>query len=367
MVFETAFAERARIDASGNLLVGTTSAATQITFSGSSGRTYQLSTNDAFAGVFDYLKSRGTAGSPSAVQNGDSLFLQRVAPFQGFNYTYLNMTSVEVDGTFTSGQNPPTRISWYTNLANSATTERMRLTSFGDLGIGTTNPALQRGLHVANIPSGLGIRVSGPIGNNSWGGGIEFYSDDRTTVVSSIVASTGGMQFNFGGFERARITSDGQLLVGRQTAFDQAMVAISYNSGLNQGLIIGNTAAATSDAMRFKVSGSNIGSITTSTTATTYNTSSDYRLKTITGPITTSGAYIDSLRPVEGTWKADGSAFVGLIAHEVQEVSRTAVATGTKDGEQMQGMDYSSSEIIANLIAEIQALRARVLAIEKRD
>ena len=93
-----------------------------------------------------------------------------------------------------------------------------------------------------------------------------------------------------------------------------------------------------------------------------YNTSSDYRLKNITGPITTSGAYIDSLNPVEGTWKADGSTFVGLIAHEVQEASRTNVATGTKDGEEMQGMDYSSAEIIANLIAEVKSLRQRLAA-----
>jgi hypothetical protein len=74
--------------------------------------------------------------------------------------------------------------------------------------------------------------------------------------------------------------------------------------------------------------------------------------------------YIASLKPVEGTWKSNGSPFVGLIAHEVQEASRTNVATGVKDGEQMQGMDYSSAEIIANLIAEVQSLRKRVFQLE---
>jgi hypothetical protein len=51
-----------------------------------------------------------------------------------------------------------------------------------------------------------------------------------------------------------------------------------------------------------------------------------------------------------------------LIAHEVQEASRTTVATGVKDGEEMQGMDYSSAEIIANLIAEVKSLRQRLTA-----
>ena len=111
---------------------------------------------------------------------------------------------------------------------------------------------------------------------------------------------------------------------------------------------------------------SGVGSISTTGSATAYNTSSDYRLKNITGPITNSGAYIDSLNPVEGTWKADGSTFVGLIAHEVQEASRTSVATGVKDGEEMQAMDYSNSELIANMIAELKSLRARVAQLESK-
>jgi hypothetical protein len=111
-------------------------------------------------------------------------------------------------------------------------------------------------------------------------------------------------------------------------------------------------------------SGTSVGNISCTVSATAYNTSSDYRLKNITGPITTSGAYIDSLNPVEGTWKADGSTFVGLIAHEVQEASRTQVATGTKDGAEMQAMDYSSAELIANLIAEVKSLRQRVATLE---
>jgi hypothetical protein len=98
--------------------------------------------------------------------------------------------------------------------------------------------------------------------------------------------------------------------------------------------------------------------------AASYNISSDYRLKDIDGPIANSGAYIDALKPVQGSWKSGGKRFVGLLAHEVQEVSETAIATGEKDGNEMQAMDYSSPEIIANLIAEIQSLRARVAQLE---
>ncbi len=106
--FRVAGAERARMDASGNFMVGRTGSISQITFDGSSGITYQRSTANEFSGVLDYLKSRGTSASPAAVQNGDGIFTLRSAPYHGSAFTYLNSMSVDVDGTFTSGQNPPT-------------------------------------------------------------------------------------------------------------------------------------------------------------------------------------------------------------------------------------------------------------------
>lgn len=61
----------------------------------------------------------------------------------------------------------------------------------------------------------------------------------------------------------------------------------------------------------------------------------------------------------------DGSTFVGLIAHEAQEASRTQVATGVKDGPEMQAMDYSNAELIACMIAELKSLRALVAQLEQ--
>jgi hypothetical protein len=137
-------------------------------------------------------------------------------------------------------------------------------------------------------------------------------------------------------------------------------------TGSGGGMLLRIAKAAEGTAHQFAVNSNVVGTIYTTASATTYNTTSDYRLKNITGPITTSGAYIDSLNPVEGTWKADGSTFVGLIAHEAQEASRTQVATGVKDGAEMQAMDYSNSELIANLIAEVKSLRQRVATLEAK-
>jgi hypothetical protein len=114
-----------------------------------------------------------------------------------------------------------------------------------------------------------------------------------------------------------------------------------------------------------------LGGITTNGTVITYGGTSDYRLKNITGPLTDSGTFIDALKPKVGTWKADGSKFVGFIAHEFAEVSPSSVS-GEKDAVDSdgkpvyQGMQASSAEVIANLVAQIQELRQRVAGLETK-
>lgn len=244
-------------------------------------------------------------------------------------------------------------------------TEQMRLTSTG-LGIGTSSPTSK--LVVSN-GGGAGLEVN-PTGVASAPVILSYNRSGAAYTQLTYLALQHVWQNS--GTEVARINTSGALLVGQTSwAFANNGTQIAANGRIFN---TSNTdynmelAGSTNARIRFYSSaggsGTTVGNITVDTTNTQYNTSSDYRLKNITGPITTSGAYIDSLNPVEGTWKIDGSTFVGLIAHEAQEVSRTKVATGVKDGPDMQGMAYSSAEIIANLIAELQSLRKRVAQLE---
>jgi hypothetical protein len=183
----------------------------------------------------------------------------------------------------------------------------------------------------------------------------QYYAASGAHIWRTAPSGTAGNAITF--TQAMSLLANGTLCVNT-TSSTPGSGAIQISAKNSVGLGTNDTAAYYSIANYFNSSFA--GGLYVTSGVTTLITSSDYRLKNITGPIKTSGAYIDSLNPVEGTWKADGSAFVGLIAHEVQEVSKTLVATGTKDGEKMQGMTYSSPEMIANLIAEIQSLRKRL-------
>ena len=83
-----------------------------------------------------------------------------------------------------------------------------------------------------------------------------------------------------------------------------------------------------------------VGSIQASGSATNFNTSSDYRLKTDAQPMTGASARVLALKPVNFEWISDGSRTDGFLAHEAQAVVPEAV-TGTKDA--MMDEEYQVS------------------------
>ena len=105
-----------------------------------------------------------------------------------------------------------------------------------------------------------------------------------------------------------------------------------------------------------------VGRIQTSGLVTSYITSSDYRLKEDLKDF--NGLEMISNIPVYNhKWKVDNSRSYSVLAHELQEVLPQAVS-GEKDGEEMQGVDYS--KIVPLLIKSIQELTAKVELLENK-
>ena len=316
--FGTNNTERMRLDSSGNLGIGTASPSFKLDVSGTSNVLQTTSSN----GINNFYQV--TSSGTTVLQNDQGAY------------------------------------AFYTGGG-----EKLRLTTSGDLGIGTASPAAR-----------LDVVTSGP--------GLATFTRDLATDVSfnisadndGTICSTGGvhnMRFFTNSAERARITSAGDLLVG-QTAGGYSN-SNSMTLEKSAGYCVFNHLSGTSSGTKyhfFVLGGTEIGSITQNgTTAVAYNTSSDYRLKDNPQPLTNSGAFIDALQPKTWDWKTDGSRGVGFIAHEVQAVSPGSVV-GEKDAVDadgkpaMQAMEYGSAEFIANIVAELQSLRKRVAELESK-
>jgi Chaperone of endosialidase len=214
----------------------------------------------------------------------------------------------------------------------------------------------------------------------------------NSTVTRLYSATTGSatllpLAFGMGVSEAARIDTGLNFLVGR-TSFSSANSGVKgttfntlgyisletdYNTG---GSLYINTFGAGSNSTNqiyFYRNNTAAGLIVTNpSNQTSLVASSDYRLKNTITPLTTSGAFIDKLKPSSWIWNSSGVTDAGFIAHEAAEVTPNSVY-GEKDAVDKDGnpvyqmMNASSSEIIANMVAELQDLRRRVAQLEAKN
>lgn len=135
------------------------------------------------------------------------------------------------------------------------------------------------------------------------------------------------------------VQSDGRTQIGTTTSDTAKLFVYQASTTLADGGIVvrhqGAGASAATMVRFLNNAGAEAGSITSTSTATTYATSSDYRLKESVKPMTGALAKIDLLKPCFYSWKIDGSDGEGFIAHELQQVFPQAV-TGKKDGTRIE-------------------------------
>jgi len=242
--------------------------------------------------------------------------------------------------------------------------EIARFDSSGNLGIGTSSPTAPLDVKVGTGNFSVGLQgaanaqltASGVLRFNTTAGTTVFA---QNATESMRIDSDGGVRIN----NTSNATFSAQLNTQFTTGFQCGMYLKVTNTSSSQSMMIfGNT---NNDA---------VGSIATSGSGTSYNTSSDYRLKQDIAPMTGALAKVALLKPVTYKWKFDGSDGEGFIAHELAEVCPHAV-TGEKDGVQTveikdedgnvtgtevrpihQGID--TSFLVATLTAAIQELKA---------
>ena len=290
--------------------------------------------------------------------------------------------------------------------------ERMRIDSSGNLGIGTTNPAQpfvvaegtnQHGVEIA--PGSLSYIQAYDRATSDYGdlkidaqtiqfgtdngtermridssgnaiftksGGAYLQLKDASAVRGAInVGTSDGLIFTTGSSftERMRIDSSGNLLVGRTSASFGSATGLVIRPNNDSYIITNGTPALTlrrnssnGDIMQFYRDGTQVGYISASTTGTSYQSGSDRRLKENIADADDAGSKIDAIQVRKFDWIADGShQDYGMIAQELQTVAPEAVG-GDPDSDKMMGVDYS--KLVPMLVKEIQSLRARVQQLE---
>ena len=213
--------------------------------------------------------------------------------------------------------------------------ERVRIDSAGNVGIGTSLPAAK--LHLASgsaleqriVHEGNGTTVIRRDGSTSYllseSGGATSRNLAFGYQTSSGSAITETMRIDSSGHLLVSKTSPGDFTPGFEVQPTGTMLA--YRTGGLAG-IFGRS--NNGELIRFNENVTQVGSISITGNSTAYNTSSDYRLKEDDVPMTGATERVKALRPINFAWKTDGSRVDGFFAHEVQEVVPEA-ATGAKD------------------------------------
>jgi hypothetical protein len=441
LLFGTSNTERMRIDSSGNLGVGTSSLSNGVKTVIQGSQTGGAAATSGTTQTYGLLRLQGTTftsaldmgtngGNYAWIQSTDQTNLGTnyslaINPNGGsvgigtsnFNATYnpkLQITSDQNDGTGgvliqnylptltledISGGAATSQIQQdQTNmLFKNNGSERMRIDSSGNVGIGTSSPSYNLHIEKSNASGNVDflIRNSGTT------------SSSNTRILSFVSGASGGdpsigvgitgvrdyfwkidnsdgdkLNLVSNGFTRMTVDTAGNVMVGT-TSTDMlgnngltlnpvGFLDVARNGNLSLRLTRKTTNGHIVD---FRRDSTTVGYINVTTTGTSYVTSSDYRLKENVTDITDGIERVKQLNPARFNFIIDADTTVdGFLAHETATVVPEAV-TGEKDAvdadgnPEYQGIDQAKlvpllTAALQEAITKIEDLEARVATLE---
>lgn len=158
-----------------------------------------------------------------------------------FDFFGSDLNAVRLVGFRENASDFSSAMSFYTSgIASGTGVERMRITSAGNVGIGTSSPT-QKLTVGGNIAVNAGFLV--PYNGSTITGYIGYGTSLGSANDISIRCDTGNILFGFNGAERMRIDSSGNVLVGKSSA-----TANGGDLQVSKGITFPATQSAQSDA-----------------------------------------------------------------------------------------------------------------------
>ena len=377
-----------------------TATASQTTFTGASSEGITLSYVDAnyldvfqngvLLGSADYTSTSGTSVVLAQGASADDLIVIVVYDVFSVADTVSKSSGGSFDSAVTMSDNLTVSGAFTSQgIDDNADATAITITSAEEIGIGTSSPTSSSGgkllaiettadehtnlvFNTANTDKNgiIEARRTGRSGaerfaqlnlqNNSDGGEMRFYTAPSGSDISERVRinSSGIVNINC---TTQQIDSNEQLrCAGKASITASGGVALNLNRDTDNG-----------QTLRFHRGGTQVGNISVTGSATSYNTSSDHRLKNNVTADWDATTRLKQLNPVRFNFIADADTTVdGFLAHEVQSVVPEAI-TGTHnevddDGNAVyQGIDQS--KLVPLLVKTIQELEARITALENAE
>ena len=276
-------------------------------------------------------------------------------------------------------------------IIKTANTTAVTVNSSQNVGIGTSSPttALTLGTsHTATVQNG-GSNSAPAYAITSGSLGVNGITAPSANTLGFVTSST----------ERMRIVSGGNVLVGttNQSPAEGTSVGVrlgsngtsQFSSSGDAGLC-SNRTSDNGNAIVLRRDGTVVGTISVTTSSTSYNTSSDHRLKENVVAMTDATVRLKQLQPKRFNFISDADTTVdGFLAHEVSSIVPEAISGSHnevevwKDSEELpdgvsvgdnkldedgntipvyQGIDQS--KLVPLLVKTIQELEARITALE---
>ena len=272
--------------------------------------------------------------------------------------TFNGTTGISgVDGSASApvftGTDSNTGISFGTDIVNINTggSTRYQIDSSGDIQCGSANPVFTgstlSSLKIA-APNGTSRYFFGEIGGNT------FFNNDGQVLVGKTESDHQVVGI--------RMSNDGFMAISKDN--DAFEIRTGFSTTTAKGSIL------------FKRSGNSlVGSVTTTTSGTNFNTTSDYRLKENVIALSNAITRLKTMKPYRFNFKTDPTTTVdGFYAHEMATIVPESVY-GEKDAVDSdnaivpQSLDYSKlvpllTGALQEAVGKIETLETKVAALE---